>query len=119
VIITVIVPAGSAVEYERRERYIGKGSKEAVVPFFLKERSICVSPGVTEEDHTNPPVSRLCGCNLEKFSQQIGRVTLGLLFSIRFPSFINSSCRWEAVLVNHVICKIIIWLIGLRQTARL
>jgi hypothetical protein len=30
----VIVPARSAVEYERHEQYIGKGSKEAAVLFF-------------------------------------------------------------------------------------
>ena len=86
---------------------------------ILKERSICASPGVTEEDHTSPLVSRRSGRNLEKFPQQVGRVTLGLLFFIRFPSFRNSSYRWEAVLVNHAICKIINWLFGLRQTARL
>jgi hypothetical protein len=44
----VIVPAGSVVDYQRHERCIGKGSKEAAVP-FLKERTIRASPAVTEE----------------------------------------------------------------------
>jgi len=69
VIVIVIVPAGSAVEYEKHERYIGKGSKEAAVCFFFEEHSICASPGVTEVDHTSPLVSRRSGCNLEKFPQ--------------------------------------------------
>jgi hypothetical protein len=69
VIVTVIVPAGSAVEYQRHERCIGKDSKEAAVPFFFFELTICASPGVTEEDHTSPLVSRCSGCNLEKIPQ--------------------------------------------------
>jgi len=51
---------------------------------------------------------------------QVRRVTLGLQFCIRFPSFRNSSCRWEAVLVNHAIYKIINWLLvwGRQHTCR-
>jgi len=39
----VIVPAGSAVEYERHERYIGKGSKEAVLPYFEGTFYLCIT----------------------------------------------------------------------------
>ena len=37
--------------------------------FFLKEGTICESPGVTEEDRKTPLESRCSGCSLEKFPQ--------------------------------------------------
>lgn len=40
----VIVPARSAIEYQRHERYTGKASKEAAVHFFFKGTNyICVT----------------------------------------------------------------------------
>ena len=67
----VIVPAGSAVQCQRHERYIGKGSKETDLPFFFwKEFTIFASPGVIEENRTGPLVSRCSGCNLEKTFRQ-------------------------------------------------
>jgi len=97
----VIVPARSAIEYQRHERYTGKASKEAAVHFFFKGTNyICVTWSDWRRPHKPSRKSVLqLQFGEDVSSMQVGRVTLGLLFCINFPSFRNSSCRWEAVFV--------------------